>query len=142
MNRRKDSPLTGNPRNGKGPRFAAMAIRHYIAVLEAARGHCFDEQSFFDNDIGLYKSILTVLEEDRWPSNAMYDLPPDQLADALDAAHAEIARLNVRLVALTGQLHAERITGAEDLARARAEIAQLRTAIIQDGHPTEGDYPC
>lgn len=59
--------MTGN---GKGPRFAARAIRHYIAVLETARGHCYDDEtSSFDNDIGVYKAMLRTLETEQWPEN-------------------------------------------------------------------------
>lgn len=58
--------------NGKGPRFAAAAIRHYITVLEDARWHFAaddDDQGVIDNDIGLYKAILSILERDEWPRN-------------------------------------------------------------------------
>jgi hypothetical protein len=56
--------------NGKGPRGVAKAVRHYIAVLETALSHCCeDETAGISNDIGFYLSILSVLEQDRWPEN-------------------------------------------------------------------------
>lgn len=56
--------------NGKGPRFVAMAVRHYIAVLETARDHVTVEEAyFFDNDISMYKAYLGVLDQDKWPEN-------------------------------------------------------------------------
>lgn len=59
-------------KNGKGPSFVAMAVRHYITVLETARGHVTEEEAFFfDNDIGLYRAILSILDQDTWPQNRL-----------------------------------------------------------------------
>jgi hypothetical protein len=56
--------------NGKGPRFVAKAVRHYISVLETARDHVTVEEAyFFDNDISMYKAILRVLDQEKWPEN-------------------------------------------------------------------------
>lgn len=49
--------------NVKANRFVAMAVRHYIAVLTTALGHCSDDESAsLGNDIAYYTAILTSME--------------------------------------------------------------------------------